>query len=119
MTSSPRSVFASTSGAAILMLAAPVCVSAQTPGTANRVDPAAIAGQPAYQPLTQRQRLQEFAKDTLNPLSLLTSAASAGFGQLRDRPHEWKQGARGYGLRYGSSYAEHIANETLVFGAAS
>ena len=58
-------------------------------------------------------------KDTFSPMSFVNSAASAGLGQWRDRPKEWKQGAEGYGLRYASSFAEHIANQTLLFGASS
>jgi hypothetical protein len=76
-------------------------------------------GQPAFVPRTQGQRLREFFKDTVSPLSLINSAASAGLGQARDRPKEWKQGAEGYGMRYGSAFAEHIVRETLEFGASS
>jgi hypothetical protein len=102
------------------LLAAQLCLFSQTTNTADRVDPAsAITGQPAYIPMTETQRLTEFAKDTANPISLFSSAASAGIGQWRNRPREWKQGGEAYGLRYGSSYAEHIVNETLKFGASS
>jgi len=69
--------------------------------------------------MTEAQRARLYLEDTANPLSLLGSAASAGFGQWRDRPREWKEGAEGYGLRFGSSYAEHIVRQTLIFGASS
>jgi hypothetical protein len=69
--------------------------------------------------MTGGDRLPQFLKDTASPLSLVTSAASAGLGQWKDRPKEWKEGSEAYGLRYGSSYAEHIVRETLKFGAAA
>jgi hypothetical protein len=69
--------------------------------------------------MTETQRLENFAQNTFSPLSLITSGASAGLGQWRDRPHEWKQGGEGYGRRFGSSYAEHIVRETILFGASS
>jgi hypothetical protein len=69
--------------------------------------------------MTEGQRLREFFKDTVSPLSFLSSAASAGIGQARNRPKEWKQGSEAYGMRYGSAFAEHIVRETLEFGASS
>jgi len=69
--------------------------------------------------MTEAQRLRQYWKDTARPFSLVGSAAGAGLGQWRDRPREWKQGGEGYGLRYGSLFAEHIAFETLSFGASS
>jgi hypothetical protein len=56
--------------------------------------------------MTEGQRLREFFKDTVSPLSFLSSAASAGIGQARNRPKEWKQGSEAYGMRYGSAFAE-------------
>jgi len=52
-------------------------------------------------------------------MSFISTAASAGWGQWRNRPEEWKQGARGYGLRYGSGYAQRITREALILGASS
>ena len=90
-------------------------IEQKTPENVNPPPP----GQPAFVPMTESQRLREFLKDTVSPLSLVNSAASAGLGQARDRPKEWKQGAEGYGMRYGSAFAEHIVRETLEFGASS
>lgn len=74
---------------------------------------------PAFAPMTERERLRQYAKDTVNPVSLLSSAASAGIGQWRDRPPEWNQGGSGYGWRFGSAYAEHMVRQTLMFAASS
>ena len=108
-----------TSVAAILF-SAQLHLLAQTSSGADRTDPASVtATQPTYYPMTETQRFKQYLADTANPLSLVTAAAAAGIGQLHDRPSEWQQGARGYGLRYGSAYAEHIVNQTLLFSAGS
>jgi hypothetical protein len=52
-------------------------------------------------------------------MSLVTGAASAGFGQALHRPREWQLGAEGYGTRFGSGYAQRIVRETLMFGSSS
>jgi hypothetical protein len=75
--------------------------------------------QPGRAPITGGDRLQWYLKATISPLSFVTSAASAGWGQLWDRPKEWREGAEGYGLRFASSYGEHVVRETLMFGASS
>lgn len=69
--------------------------------------------------MTRQERLNEFLKRTTSPLSLVNSAVSAGLGQWRDRPEEWGQGAKGYGRRYASSYAQHVVRETLMYGLSS
>lgn len=107
------------SGVSVL-LALELYLPAQTPNGADRLDTASTTvTKPAYSPMTETQRLRDFLKNTTSPLSLVSSAASAGIGHWRDRPHEWKQGGDGYGLRYGSSYAEHLVRETMIFGVSS
>jgi hypothetical protein len=120
MTRSPRKALVRATAVSVLF-AAPLCVPAQIPTGADRLNPAsaATATQPAYTPMTQPQRLREFLQDTFNPVSLVSTAASAGLGQWRDSPHQWKQGGEGYGRRYASSYAQRIVSATLMFGASS
>jgi hypothetical protein len=101
------------------LLCAQFCL-AQTQNSANRTDTSSATGsQPGSAPITEGERLRWYLKATINPVSLVTSAASAGFGQWRDRPREWRQGAEGFGLRWASSYGEHVVRETLMFGASS
>ena len=111
---------------ACLLLAASTALLGQTSTGADRVAAPmmseaakAPAGQAPYVPMTHGQRRREYVKDTFNVLSLVTSGASAGIGQWRDRPREWQQGAAGYSRRFASSYAEHVVQETFMFGAAS
>lgn len=69
--------------------------------------------------LTQSGRVKQYVDELLSPFSFVESAVSAGFGQWRDRPAEWHQGAAGYGRRFASSFAQHATQETLKFGLAS
>lgn len=102
-----------------LLVVLPFTLAAQSSG-ADRLAPAALpAVAPRYTPMTANDRWRDYLKRTISPRSFLTSAASAGWGQLRERPHEWKEGGEGYGFRYASSFGEHIVRETLMFGAAS
>jgi len=83
-------------------------------------DRSMLSPQPPVQPrLTQSDRTKLYFKALINPLSFLESGASAGLGQWRDRPWEWRQGASGYGKRYVSSFAQHVTQETLRFGLAA
>ena len=100
---------------------------AQTPNGADRLDTANIrandtaiapVNQSTYTPLTEGDRTREYLKEIFNPLSMVSSAASAGIGQWRDQPKQWKEGSQGYGLRYGSAFAEHIVRDTLMYGAS-
>ena len=73
----------------------------------------------AFVPMRERERLQQYAEALVSPVSVLTSAAGAGIGQWRDKPPEWNQGGQGYERRFASSYAEHVVQETLLFGVSS
>lgn len=82
-------------------------------------DRSIAASQPVHHGLTQAERNKLFVKALFNPMAFVQSAASAGWGQLRDHPEEWGEGGAGYGRRYTSSFAQHITRETLKFGLAS
>jgi hypothetical protein len=56
-------------------------------------------------PLTSGQKFKLFLNESVSPSSFLMSAASAGFSQWRDSPHDYGQGAEGYGKRFGASMA--------------
>jgi hypothetical protein len=102
--------------AIVLFTVALSVLSGQTQD-ANRA--IAMPVQPAYVPMDAHQRLNTYLKDLVSPVSFLRSGASAGFGQWRDRPKEWGEGGRGFGKRFASAYAQHIATATLIYGAGS
>ncbi len=72
-----------------------------------------------YTALTSEDRWHLYLKDVADPLALVASNASAAINQWRDVPFEWGQGGSGYGKRFASSYANHMVNSTLLFGASS
>jgi hypothetical protein len=102
-------------GSSLLMFAALLTRAAGAQSFAE-VAPAATTPPP---PLTASERVKLYVSGLINPFSFVESAASAGFGQWRDRPPEWRQGAAGYGRRFASSFAQHATRETLEFGLAS
>lgn len=70
-------------------------------------------------PLTRHQRLRDYLLSLVSPIPVFGSAASAAIGQWRDHPNEWKEGAAGYGRRFASSMAQHVAGQTMLSGAAA
>jgi hypothetical protein len=68
----------------------------------------------SFVPMTGEERLAHYAYSLVDPQALVYSAAQAGVTQLRDTPHEWGQGAEGYGHRLGSGYAQHVIGATVA-----
>src|ERR1035441_2372016 len=101
-------------GSSLLMFAA-LLAGAGLAG-AQGFDQAAPAATTPLSRLTASGRAKLYVSALINPFSFVESAASAGFGQWRDRPPEWRQGAAGYGRRFASSFAQHATGETLKFG---
>jgi hypothetical protein len=66
-----------------------------------------------FVPMTRTERAAEYAKSLAWPQAFLYSAAGAAVGQAADRPHEWGQGARGFGLRMGSGYGGRVIGMTF------
>jgi len=56
-------------------------------------------------PLSAGQKFKLFVNESVSPASFVSSAISAGFNQWRDVPHDYGQGAQGYGKRFGESMA--------------
>jgi hypothetical protein len=74
---------------------------------------------PEFRPMSQAERLNYYFKSTFSVESVLSSAAGAGISQWENSPSEWGQGAEGYARRLGNSYAVHIMQGTLMYGASS
>jgi len=93
-------------------------------GTADRAAPEAIIqplqpGPTLYVAPTQKERLHYYFQHMFSPESVLRSAAGAGINQAMNTPGEWGQGGEGYGRRFASSYAGHIVQATVMYGASA
>jgi len=62
--------------------------------------------------------MAEGVKDVAGPQIFLASAAQAAIQQASNRPSEWGQGARGYGLRAGDAYAQRALGSMFQDGIA-
>jgi hypothetical protein len=109
----------------VSVLAAPLTMAQSQPtaGAADRearpaVTPATTT-LPAYTPVTQGERAKYYVQRMFSPESVLRSAAGAAINQALDTPHEWHQGAEGYGRRFASSYSEHIIQATTMYGTSA
>ena len=108
-----------------LLLLGQLCCAAQTAATKegrdqNRLGMAGTpSNQPDFVPMTQAERFRRLVKSTFSPESLLMGAAGAGITQWEHSPKEWPEGAEGYAMRFGNSYAQRIIRHTLEYGASS
>jgi hypothetical protein len=66
-----------------------------------------------FVPMTSRERWDHYAYSLVEPQAIVFLAIQAGLNQARNTPHEWGQGAEGYGRRFGSAYGEHLMASTV------
>jgi len=94
------------------------------PAESSAESPAAVAGaaymraNPAYEPPTEKTKLSNYAFDAFGPYPIVTSAAAAGVDQFTNSPPEWRQGAAGYGRRFGSDFGIAAVSTTTRYGLA-
>jgi len=67
---------------------------------------------------TGKMKLHNYVFDAFGPYPLAGAAFAAGIGQAYNTPPEWKQGARGYGLRMGSAFGIAAVSTTTRYGLA-
>jgi len=105
--------FAALSGVAKAQLLAD---SGEPPGAVAITTPA----QPdlTYTRPTQTMKLHNYLFDAFGPYPVVGAAFAAGINQAYDTPPEWKQGAEGYGKRFGSNFAIAAVSTTTRYGLA-
>ena len=57
-----------------------------------------------YQRPTEKTKLHNYLFDAFGPYPIVGSAFAAGVNQAYNDPPEWRQGAEGYGKRFGSHF---------------
>jgi hypothetical protein len=70
----------------------------------------------AYTPPTETTKIRNYAFDAFGPLPILVAGVEAGIDQEDNSPPEWKQGAEGYGKRFGSDFAVEAVSTTTRYG---
>jgi hypothetical protein len=66
-------------------------------------------------PLTTKLKFQMAYRVSIDPVSIVGAAALAGMNQAGDTP-DYRQGAIGYGQRFGAAYADGLTD--IMFGGA-
>ena len=85
----------------------------------------AVASAPAttqldltYTRPTQTTKLHNYFFDAFGPYPIVGAAVAAGISQVDNAPPEWKQGAEGYGKRFGSAFAIAAVSTTTRYALA-
>jgi hypothetical protein len=72
-----------------------------------------------WQPISQRERFNYYAKSTFSANTLVAAGAAAALSQARDRPQEWRQGMAGFGIRTANNLAKTGIRSTLTYGISA
>jgi hypothetical protein len=92
--------------------------TAATLSGVNAASESSVRNADDFVPMTRSERAAHYVHALFGSEAFVLSAARAGVGQLRNSPHEWGQGAEGFGSRYGSAYAQRIIGQTIENGLA-
>ncbi len=65
---------------------------------------------------TERTKVINYVFDAFGPYPIVGAAFGAGINQANNTPPEWKQGAEGYGKRFGSDYGIAVVATTTRYG---
>lgn len=61
---------------------------------------------------------KKYVTHTYGPIAVGRSAFGAGVAQAEDTPHEWGQGAVGFGRRLASAFGTHIVKKSIEYPVA-
>jgi hypothetical protein len=67
---------------------------------------------------TRKTKLRNYFFDTFGPYPIVGAGFAAGINQAESTPPEWKQGAEGYGKRFGSNFAIAAVSTTTRYALA-
>jgi hypothetical protein len=78
----------------------------------------ATSGEAPRQLEPNRPSKAQFVKRTFGKGAMLGVGAGAVIGEIHNTPHEWGQGAAGFGKRLGSSFAGHLVKNGIKYPVA-
>ena len=61
----------------------------------------------------------QYVKHTFGKRAIIHTGTSAGIQQLRNSPHEWGHGVKGFGKRVGSGFGQHIVKNSIQYPVAA
>jgi len=99
-----------------LALAQLLAAAVDSPGTVASTTPAQL--DLTYIRPTQKIKLRNYFFDAFGPYPIVGAAFAAGINQADNAPPEWKQGAEGYGKRFGSNFAIAAVSTTTRYALA-
>jgi hypothetical protein len=67
---------------------------------------------------SEKTKLQNYFLEAYGPYPIVVSAVGAGISQLKNAPPEWRQGAEGYGRRFGSDFGIAAVSTTTRYALA-
>lgn len=108
----------------VIHAALPVPARAQAALPYTGVSPSTVTGAPPaqpgqlYTPPRQTTKFRDYLFDAFGPYAVVGAAFTAGLGQANNAPPEWKQGAEGYGRRFGSAFGIAVVSNTARYALA-
>ena len=66
----------------------------------------------------EKTKIENYFFDAYGPYPATVAAIAAGIGQAYNTPPEWKQGAEGFGKRFGSDFGIAAISTTTMYGLA-
>jgi hypothetical protein len=114
-----RAMFMLSVAAVLATAAMPARSQAQhNAGDASGIVPATTSAQLdlTYERPTQRTMIANYGFDAFGPYPIVGAGIAAGINQLSNAPPEWKQGALGYGKRFGSDFGIAAIGTTTRYG---
>lgn len=64
---------------------------------------------------SQQPTPKQYAKHELGPKAVVMAGTGAAIEQARNVPHEWGQGAAGFGKRFASAFAKHAVTKAIQY----
>jgi hypothetical protein len=69
-------------------------------------------------PAANPEKPGQYVKHTLGPKAVVMAATGAAVNQADDTPHEWGQGAAGFGRRFASGFGKHLVHKAIQYPIA-
>jgi hypothetical protein len=105
-------------GLTVLPSAVAQTLAASDGSSSNLTIPTPAPPKLTYIRPTEGTRLRNYFFDTFGPYPIVGAALAAGINQADNTPPEWKQGANGYGKRFGSDFGIAAVTTTTRYGLA-